>query len=67
MHAAMQCFKNAPPYFPPAVSYAHKMFIKLTPGANVMKLFYGRSIRVFVKSLSVCPWQTFPAEYYVRG
>jgi hypothetical protein len=25
------------------------------PGANVIKLFYGRKLRLFIISLSVCP------------
>jgi hypothetical protein len=31
------------------------------PGPNVIKLFV-RNLRIFVKSLSVCPRQAFPAE-----
>ncbi len=35
MHATVQCFGNAPAYFATAVSYARKMFMKLTPGVNL--------------------------------
>jgi hypothetical protein len=34
-----------PAYFPRAVSYEHKMLMKLTTGANVAKLF-SSSLRV---------------------
>jgi hypothetical protein len=37
--AAMQRFQSALAYFDTVVSYAHKMFIKPTPGPNVIKLF----------------------------
>jgi len=32
MPASLQCFKNALAYFAMAVSYTHKMFIKLATG-----------------------------------
>jgi hypothetical protein len=35
----IQCFQNALAYFATVVSYAGKMFMKSTPGANVIKLF----------------------------
>ncbi len=35
----MQCFQNALAYFATAVSYEREKFIKLTPGAKVLKLF----------------------------
>jgi hypothetical protein len=35
----MQCFQKALSYFDTAVSYACRLFMKLTPGANVIKLF----------------------------
>ncbi len=41
--------------------HAHKSFIVQTPGADVKKL-YGRNLRVFVLSYSVCPWQAFQAR-----
>ena len=31
------------------------------PGPNVIKLFYGRNLRIFVINYIVCPWQAFPA------
>jgi len=31
------------------------------PGANVIKLFYGRYLRIFVISYSVCHWEVCPA------
>jgi hypothetical protein len=31
MHAPMLCFKNALAYFATAISYEHKIFMKLTP------------------------------------
>ncbi len=38
MHAPMQCFQNALACFAMAiVGYAIKMFMKSTPGANVLK------------------------------
>ncbi len=33
-----------------------------TDGADVINFFYGRKIRIFVISQSVCPQQAFPAE-----
>ncbi len=39
MHAPMQCFQNALAYFPTTISYPYKMFLKLTPEPNVVKLF----------------------------
>ncbi len=33
----------------------------------MLKTFYIRNLRVFVISLSVCPWKDFPAEFDVRG
>jgi hypothetical protein len=48
MHAPMQRFKNALAYFVTAVSYGYKMFIKLTPGHDSYKTFYGRNLQFFV-------------------
>ncbi len=31
------------------------------------KTYYGRNLRIFVISLSVCPWQAFPAWSNVCG
>jgi hypothetical protein len=39
MHAPMQCLQNALVYFDTALNYACKMFMILTPGANIIKLF----------------------------
>ncbi len=39
MDNIVQCFKNALAYFATAVRYASEMFMKLIPGANVIKLF----------------------------
>ncbi len=39
MHYTMQCFNDALVYFVTAVSYERKMFVKLTPGANIIKHF----------------------------
>jgi hypothetical protein len=39
MHAPMQSFQTALAYFVTVVSYVHKMFMKLTPYVNVIKLF----------------------------
>jgi hypothetical protein len=36
-------------------------------GACTIKPFYGRTLRIFVKSKSVCPWQAFPAKSNVCG
>jgi hypothetical protein len=36
-YTTMQCFKNALAYSSLAVSYMHKIFMKLTPGANLIK------------------------------
>jgi hypothetical protein len=35
----MRCIPNTLAYFATGVSYAHKMFMKLAPVANVIKLF----------------------------
>jgi hypothetical protein len=40
---------------------AHPAVCRECPGANVIKLFHGRMLRIFVISWSVCPWQAFPA------
>ncbi len=37
MHAPVLCLQNAPAYF--ALIYACKMFMILTPGASIIKLF----------------------------
>jgi hypothetical protein len=39
MFSIIQHFQNVLAYFAKAVSYACKMFTKLTPGANVIRLF----------------------------
>ncbi len=39
MHAPMACFQNAAAYFATVVSYPRKMFVKWTPGPNIIKLF----------------------------
>ncbi len=39
--------------------------LPLKQGANVIKLFYGRKLRIFVISQSVWPWQAFPAQSFV--
>ncbi len=38
----MQCFQDALAYFAMVVGYACKMFMKATPGVNVIKLFSTR-------------------------
>jgi hypothetical protein len=40
--------------------YAGKMFIKLTPEANAIKLFV-RNLLIFVISSGACHWQAFLA------
>jgi len=40
MHALMQCFQTALAYSATAVSYAHKMFMKLIPDDEFSKLFF---------------------------
>jgi hypothetical protein len=37
-----------------------KLFI-VTPKANVVKLFFVQNLKIFTISLSLCPWQAFPA------
>jgi hypothetical protein len=39
----------------------------LCPGANVIKLFYGRNSQIFIKSQSVLSWPTFRAYYMFVG
>jgi hypothetical protein len=39
MRRDMLCFQNALAYFAMVVSYACKMFMKATPGVNVITLF----------------------------
>ncbi len=39
MHAPMQCVQNAQAYFGAVIGYRCKIFMNLTPGANVVKLF----------------------------
>jgi hypothetical protein len=34
----------------------------LLSGANVIKLFYDRKLRLFIMSLSICPWQASPTK-----
>jgi hypothetical protein len=38
-----------------------KKIPNIGPWALYYKSFYGRKLRIFVISKSVCPWQTFPA------
>ncbi len=38
--ATMQCYQNAQAYFPTAVSYAQKMFMKLTPVVNFINILH---------------------------
>jgi len=49
---------DGPDHFAGAVSYAHKMFVKLTTGVNVIKLFFYATDGEF-KYASVCHWQAF--------
>jgi hypothetical protein len=44
----MQCFQNALAYFVMAVSYACKIFMKLTPGISVIKSFSSLSLESFL-------------------
>jgi len=44
MHAPMQCIQNAPAYLITAVSYAHKMFMKLAPVIHVTYFFCVTSV-----------------------
>jgi hypothetical protein len=44
------------------VNYGSKRFHSTGPRAQCYKTFYGRNLRIFVISYSVCPWQTFPAQ-----
>ncbi len=46
MNASMHYFQNAPTYFATDESYAYKMLLKLTPVANVIKLFTAASYNV---------------------
>jgi hypothetical protein len=36
----LQCSQNVLAYLAAAISYARKMFMKLAPGVNVLKLFF---------------------------
>jgi hypothetical protein len=40
---------------------AQKKFYNFDTRVLYYKTFYGRNLRIFVKSYSVCPWQVFPA------
>ncbi len=37
------------------------------PQGQCYKTFYGRKLRLFIISQSVCSWQAFPDKSYVRG
>ncbi len=46
------------------ISKFHKLrkkFYSTGPRGQCFKTFYGRNLRIFIKSQSVCPWQAFPA------
>jgi hypothetical protein len=69
IHSSWKCLK--PPFFLSSLCRnpsAHRLV--RTPAANGLKLFsaqcyknfFVRNLRIFVISLSVCPWQTFPAK-----
>jgi hypothetical protein len=40
------------------VNWVHKKFYNIEPSSQCFKTFYGRNLRLPVKSLSVCPWQS---------
>ncbi len=52
-------FQNGLSYFATGVIYVRKIFMKSTPGVNVKKN-YGRILRIFELSYSVCLLQAFP-------
>jgi hypothetical protein len=38
-----------------------KSVIAVALGSNVIKLFYGRNLQIFVISYGACPWLAFTA------
>ncbi len=47
---AAPSLQNARAYLATVVNYAPKMFMKSTPGPNVIKLFFVRELRIFILS-----------------
>jgi hypothetical protein len=43
------------------------MFYNINTRAQCYKTFYGRILRIFEISWSVCPWQAFPVKSNVWG
>ncbi len=41
--------------------FTPKFIYEIEPRWQCYKTFYGRKLRLFIISYSVCPWQTFPA------
>jgi hypothetical protein len=67
LHVSMHAMKDSAEYIARAVSYAHKVFMKLTTVANVTKLVTAVSYAFFIISYNVCPWQALPVRSNVFG
>ncbi len=52
---------NTTAYLVPSSVTKTKGFVRLKPEPNIIKLFYGRNLQMFVISKSICPWQVFLA------
>ncbi len=58
---------NTQAYYEKSVTYARKKVYNIGPRIQCYKTFYGRYLRMFIISQSVCPWQAFPAKSSVQG
>jgi hypothetical protein len=63
----MHCFQNASAYFAMGMSYICKVFVKLTPGINVIKLLFFTTNDEAKTSLSICPWKPSQTSIIFAG
>jgi hypothetical protein len=47
------------------INFGRKHYYNTGPWAQCYETFYGRNLRYFVISLSVCLWEAFPTYYNV--
>jgi hypothetical protein len=67
VHAPVHCCQNAPAYFCEASSYRHKMIMKLTLGANFIKLFLTLIYKFKLKAREFVSGQHFHPSLMFAG